>query len=156
MGSRVDVSIHALTQGCGCTLGDGHSEESITVGHLYFTARIFRLIRGRTICNLARYFVFYFVPSIFHLPLSLKRISLCPHHVSRHQLDCACKYNIISPLSVPFIVGLALGFSVSSLEAFLHLLNTGRDSPKVRIRTYRRERKVNQKFRSVPKDEALG
>ena len=79
-----------------------------------------------TICDLACYFIFYFVPSIFHLPFSLKHISLCPNHISHHQLDCACKYNIISPLSVPFVVGLALGFSVSSLEAFLHLLNTGR------------------------------
>ena len=24
MGSWVDVSVHAFTQGCGCTLGDGH------------------------------------------------------------------------------------------------------------------------------------
>ena len=132
-GSQVDVRVRALTQGCGCTLGDGHWEESVMVGHLYFTAWIFRLIQGRTICDLARYFVFYFISSILHLHFSLKCVSLCPNHVSWHQLDCACKYNIISPLSVPFIVGLALGFGASSLEAFLHLLNTGRDSPKVHV-----------------------
>ena len=131
---RVDVSIHALTQGCGCTLGDGHSEESVMVGHLHFTTRIFCLIRrvnhlqpGTLFCILLH------VPSIFYLPFSLKRVSLCPNHLSWHQLDCACKYSIISPLSVPFIVGLVLGFGASSLEAFLYLLNTGRDSPKVCI-----------------------
>ena len=128
----------------------------ICLGGASSLARVFCLIRGQTICDLACYFIFYFIPLIFHLPFSLKRISLCTHHISWHQLDCVSKYNIISSLSVPFVVGLALGFGVSSLEAFLHLLHTGRDSPEAHIRTYCREKKVNQRFRSLPKHEVMG
>ena len=125
------------------------------MGCLHFTAQVFCLIRGRTICDLVHYFVFYFIPLTIYLPFSLKRVSLCSIHISRHQLDCACKYIIISSFSVPFIFGWALGFDVSSLEALLHLLNIGRDSPKVRIRTHHRE-KVNQKVWSLPKQGVMG
>ena len=72
------------------------------------------------------------------------------------QLDCACKFIVISLLSVCFIVGLVLGFSMCFLEAFLHLLNIGRDSPVVRIRTYCGEEKINRESRSSPKHEVLG
>ena len=125
------------------------------VGCLHFTAQISHLIQGQTICDLARYFIFYSIPSIFHLPFSLKCISFCPNHISQHQLDCAYTFIIISPLSVPFVVGLVQCFNVSLLEAFLYLFNIGRDLPRACICTYCRE-KVNRKSRSFPKHEIMG
>ena len=155
MGSRVNVSVLILAQGHGCTLRGGHYEESIMMGCLHFTAQIFRLIRGQTICNLVHYFVIYFVPLTIYLPLSLQCVSFCPIHIPWHQLDCACKYIIISSWSVPFIFGWALGLNASSLEALPHLLNIGRDTPKMRIRMHHGE-KVNQKFWSPPKQDVMG
>ena len=92
---------------------------------------------------------------IFHLPFSLKHVSFHPNHIFWHKLDCAYTFVIISPLSVPFFVGLVQGFNMSLLEVFLPLLNIGRDSPVACIHTYRRE-KVNQKSRSFPKHEVMG
>ena len=46
------------------------------------------------------------------------------------------------------------GFVASSLKAIPHLLNIGRDLPKMRLHMHRRE-KVNQKFRSLPKQEVM-
>ena len=89
------------------------------------------------------------------IPFSLKRISFCPNHTSWHQLDCACKFIIISPLCVPFVVGLVQGFGMSFLEAFLHLFNIGRDLPEGHICTYHREKKVNQNSRLFPKYEEM-
>ena len=114
-------------------------------GGLHFTAQIFCLIRGRTFCDLVRYFVFYFIPLTIYLPFSLKHVSLCPIHVSRHQWGCACKWIIISSWSLPFIFGWVLGLNASSLEALVHLLNIGRNPPNTCIHTHYRE-KVNQKF----------
>ena len=82
--------------------------------------------------------------------LSLKCISFCQNHISWHQLDCACKFIIISLLSVCFIVGLVLGFSMCFLEACLHLFNIGRDLPAACIHTYCGEEKSTGSLGHLP------
>ena len=118
----------------------GHLEESISVGRLHSTARTLSLIRGRAICDLARYLVIFFVPSTFYLPFSSKRVNLHPTHVSRYQLDCACRYVIVTCGFVPSVVGRAVGLDASSVEASSHFHNIGKDSPKKRACTHHGEK----------------
>ena len=143
-----------LTQGCGYTSGGGNLEESISVGHLHSTAQTLSLIRGRAICDLARYLVILFVPSTFYLPFSSKQVSLRPTPISQYQSDCACRYVIVTCGFVPSVVGRAVGLDVSSVEASSHLHNIGKDSPKKHACTHHGEK--GNWFRRLSSHEITG
>ena len=118
----------------------GHLGESISVGHLNSTARMISLIRGRAICDLARYLVIFFIPSTFYLPFSSKRVNLHPTRVSQYQLDCAFRYVIVTWGFVPSVVGRVVGLDASSVEASSHFHNIGKDSPKKHACTHHGKR----------------
>ena len=126
------------------------------MGALHITTQVLDLIRGNTICNLVYYLVFYFAPTVFHLPFPLKHISFLQHYISRHQLNCACSFIIIALLSVHFTVGLVFGFSISLFEALLHLFHISRGMMVTCISTNHGEEKVYREARSPSKHEVVG
>ena len=112
--------------------------------------RVFDLIQGHTICDLAYYLIFHFAPPVFHLPFPLKCISFLQHYVFQHQLNCASSFIIIALLSVHFAAGLVLGFGISFFEVLSHLFHIGGDSTVTCISTNCGEEKSMRRWGHLP------